>query len=113
DLLGQVLVHPPAGGPIPLRQVADIDITTGPPMVRSEGGKLVGFVFVDIDEEVQPIGSYVDDARALVAEKVALPSGVRLEWAGQFQYLERARDQLELVVPITLAVVFLLLFLST
>jgi Cu(I)/Ag(I) efflux system membrane protein CusA/SilA len=113
DLLGEVLVHPPRGGAIPLSQVADIEITTGPPMVRSEGGKLVGLVFVDLDEEKQPIGSYVDAARELVADKVALPPGVRLEWAGQFRYLERAREKLELVVPITLGLVFLLLFMAT
>jgi Cu(I)/Ag(I) efflux system membrane protein CusA/SilA len=112
DALGQILVHPPAGGAIPLEQVADIEITTGPPMVRSEGGKLVGFVFVDIDED-QALGNFVERAKKLVDERVALPAGVRLEWAGQFRYLERARDRLELVIPITIGIVFLLLFLST
>ncbi len=112
DALGKVLVHPPAGGAIPLQQVADIEITTGPPMIRSEGGKLVGFVFVDIDED-QALGTYVDRAKALVNEKVSLPPGTRLEWAGQFRYLERAKEKLTLVIPLTLAIVFFLLYLST
>ncbi len=112
ELLGKVLVHPPGGGAIPLELVADIEVTTGPPMVRSEGGKLVGFVFVDIDEE-QALADFVERAKKLVDQQVKLPPEARLEWAGQFQYLERARDKLELVVPITLGIVFLLLFLST
>jgi Cu(I)/Ag(I) efflux system membrane protein CusA/SilA len=105
-------VHPPGGGAIPLEQVADIEITTGPPMVRSEGGKLVGFVFIDITED-QALGDYVDRAKERVADEVKLPAGTRLEWAGQFRYLESARDKLAVVVPITLALVFMLLYLST
>jgi Cu(I)/Ag(I) efflux system membrane protein CusA/SilA len=112
DTLGQILVHPPGGGAIPLEQVADIEITTGPPMVRSEGGKLVGFVFIDITED-QALGDYVDRAKERVADEVKLPAGTRLEWAGQFRYLESARDKLAVVVPITLALVFMLLYLST
>ena len=112
DALGQILVHPPGGGAIPLEQVADIEITTGPPMVRSEGGKLVGFVFIDIAED-QALGDYVERAKQRVAENVKLPPGTRLEWAGQFRYLERAREKLAIVIPITLALVFVLLFLST
>ena len=112
DALRQILVHPPGGGAIPLEQVADIEITTGPPMVRSEGGKLVGFVFIDIDEE-QALGDYVERAKRIVEDEVKLPPGTRLEWAGQFRYLERARERLWVVVPITLGLVFVLLFLST
>ncbi|HUH05997.1 MAG TPA: efflux RND transporter permease subunit, partial [Kofleriaceae bacterium] len=112
EALRKVLIHPPVGGPIPLEQIVDIDFVTGSPMVRSEGGKLVGFVFVDIDDE-HPIREYVEAARKLVAEQVDLPPGVRLDWAGQFRHMERAREKLTIVVPITLILVVLLLYLNT
>lgn len=85
--------------------------TTGPPMFRSEDGKLVGFVFIDIAG--RPIADYLEDAREAVAAEVDLPPGTRLEWAGQFRYLERAKERLKLVVPLTLLVVFLLLYFHT
>ncbi|MCA9677123.1 MAG: efflux RND transporter permease subunit [Kofleriaceae bacterium] len=111
EALGRVLIHPPTGGAIPISQVADVRMVTGPPMIRSEAGRLVGYVFVDVDDGVA-IGDYVAAARPVVAA-VELPEGVRLEWAGQFRYLERARDRLKLVVPITLLLVILLLYLNT
>jgi Cu(I)/Ag(I) efflux system membrane protein CusA/SilA len=80
-------------------------------MIRSEDGKLVGFVFVDVAG--RPIADYVADARRAVAESVELPAGTRIEWAGQFRYLERARERLKLVVPLTLLAVFVLLWLAT
>jgi Cu(I)/Ag(I) efflux system membrane protein CusA/SilA len=80
-------------------------------MIRSEDGKLVGFVFVDIAERA--IADYVEEARAFVAERVDLPPGTRLEWAGQFRYLERAKARLKIVVPLTLAIVFFLLYIHT
>ena len=113
EKLKRILVHPPSGGPIPLEQIANISFSTGSPMVRSEGGKIVGYVFVDIDESVISISEYVEAAREKVAAEVRLPAGTRLEWAGQFRYMERARSKLAVVIPITLMVVFLLLFLST
>jgi len=111
ELLGQVLIATPSGAQIPLSQVADIRNVTGPPMIRSEDGKLVGFVFVDVTG--RPIAGYVEDAKRTVDETVALPAGIRLEWAGQYQYLERAVQKLVLVVPATLALVFFLLYLNT
>jgi Cu(I)/Ag(I) efflux system membrane protein CusA/SilA len=110
NLLGQILIGTAAGAQIPISQVADIEFVTGPPMIRSEDGKLVGFVFVDTD---RPIADYVEDARRVVAEQVELPSGVRLGWAGQFKYFERAKAQLKLVVPITLLLVIFLLYWNT
>jgi Cu(I)/Ag(I) efflux system membrane protein CusA/SilA len=106
-----VLVATPTGAQVPLGQVATITSTTGPPMIRSEDGRLVGFVFVDPGD--RPIADYVEEARALVAERVALPAGTRLEWAGQFTYFERAKERMLLVVPLTLAIVVLLLYLNT
>lgn len=111
SLLSRVLVPTPDGAQIPIGQVAELRFTTGPPMVRSEDGRLVGFVFVDVDG--RPIADYVRDAKARVADGVDLPEGVRLEWAGQYQYLERAQEKLALVVPLTLALVALLLWWNT
>ena len=109
--LKRVLVATPSGSQVPLSQVADIRFQTGPPFVRSEAGQLVGFVFADVSG--QPIVDYVGDAKRAVSEQVDLPPGTRLEWAGQFQYFERAKERLWLVAPVTLALVALLLFLNT
>ncbi|HEX4420070.1 MAG TPA: CusA/CzcA family heavy metal efflux RND transporter [Kofleriaceae bacterium] len=109
-LLGRILVGTPGGAQIPLAQVAEIKSVSGPPMIRSEDGKLVGFVFVDTD---RPIAAYVADAKAAVAHSARLPVGVRLAWVGQFTYLERAIAKLKLVIPITLALVVFLLYVNT
>src|SRR5262249_24189675 len=109
-LLGRTLIATPAGAQIPLSQVATIRSVLGPPMIRSEGGKLVGFVFVDTD---RPIADYVDDARAVVARDAKLAPGTRLEWVGQFKYFERARERLRWVIPLTLGIVFVLLYINT
>ena len=110
DLVGQALIKTPGGAQVPLSQVAEIRFVNGPPMIRSEDGKLVAFVFVDTD---RPIADYVAEAKQVVADKVDLPAGVRLGWAGQFRYLERAKAKLKLVVPLTLAIVVLLLYWNT
>jgi len=110
DLLGRILVGTPSGAQIPLSQVADIKPVSGPPMVRSEDGKLVGYVFVDTD---RPIADYVADAKAAVAQNAKLAPGIRIAWVGQFTYLERAKEKLKLVVPITLVLVFFLLYFNT
>ncbi|MGE0872853.1 MAG: efflux RND transporter permease subunit [Kofleriaceae bacterium] len=111
EALAKILVATPMGGPqIPLGQVADIKTVTGPPMIRSEDGKLVGFVFVDT---TRPIADYVKDAEGVLEREVKLPDGVRHFWVGQFKYLERAKDKLSVVVPITLMLVFVLLYLNT
>ena len=111
EALRRVLVPTPGGAQIPLVQVARLDFVTGPPMIRSEDGKLVGFVFVDLAG--RPIADYVEEAREAVAAQVELPAGTRIEWTGQFKYLERAKDRLKLVVPVTLLIVFFLLYFHT
>ncbi len=111
DALKRVLVATPSGVQVPLPQVAEIGFATGPPMIRSENGQLVNFVFVDIVG--RPLGDYVDEARRLVNERVELPPGVRLEWAGQFVYFERAKERLKIVVPVTLLIVFMFLYMNT
>ena len=109
--LARVLVSTPGGGQVPLGQVAKITFATGPPMIRSEDGRLVGYVF--IDPGTRAIGSYVAEARQVVASQVHLPAGVRTEWAGQFTYLERAKAKLKIVVPVTLFLIALLLYFNT
>ncbi len=111
EALKRVLIPTPTGAQIPIGQIADIELTTGAPMIRNEDGQLLGFVFVDVTE--RGIADYVVDARQVVAERVTLPPGYRLEWAGQFTYFERARARLKIVVPLTLLVVTFLLYLHT
>ena len=106
----KVLITTAAGAHIPITQVADIEFVSGPPMVRSEDGKLVGFVFVDTD---RPIADYVNEAKEVIASEVQLSSGTWLGWAGQFQYWERAKARLKFVVPLTLLLVVLLLYWNT
>jgi copper/silver efflux system protein len=108
DALGRILIATAQGAQVPLAEVADVTTVTGPPMIRSEDGKLVGFVSIDTD---RPIADYVADARPAV-DRAAL-HGARVAWVGQYTYLERARARLRLVVPITLAIVVFLLYLST
>jgi Cu(I)/Ag(I) efflux system membrane protein CusA/SilA len=110
ELLGRMLIATPTGEQIPLSEVARIQSVLGPPMIRSEGGKLVGFVFVDTD---RPIADYVAEVKQVVKRDVKLPTGTRLEWVGQFKYFERARERLVWVVPLTLGIVMLLLYFNT
>jgi Cu(I)/Ag(I) efflux system membrane protein CusA/SilA len=109
--LERALVAAPNGAQVPLRQVARITHATGPPMIRSEDGRLVGYVFVDPGE--RPIAAYVEEARQAVAEQVTLPAGVRIEWAGQFRHYESAKSKLLIVVPLTLFLIALLLYFNT
>ncbi|WP_290539423.1 CusA/CzcA family heavy metal efflux RND transporter [Alcanivorax sp.] len=106
----RLLIPTPTGATLPITEVADIAFRTGAPMIRNEDGQLVGFVFVDLKSDVG-VADYVAQAKDVVADKVALPSGYRLGWAGQFQYFERAKARLQWVVPATLLAVFLLLYL--
>jgi Cu(I)/Ag(I) efflux system membrane protein CusA/SilA len=110
ELLGRILIRTPDGSQIPLSQIVSIKSVLGPPMIRSEGGKLVGFVFVDTD---RPIADYVAEAKQVVARDVELPPGTRLAWVGQFKYFERARERLKWVIPLTLGIVCLLLYFNT
>ncbi len=99
---------------IPLGQLADIHITTGPPLIKNEDGALTGWVYVDVTG--RDIGSYVKDAKRVVSEKIEnagmLPTGYRLEWTGQYEYMLRVKERLKVVVPLTLALIFVLLFMN-
>jgi Cu(I)/Ag(I) efflux system membrane protein CusA/SilA len=109
EILGRVLIGTPDGAQVPLSQVTTIKSVLGPPMIRSEGGKLVGFVFVDTE---RPIADYVADAKRAVARDAVLPAGTRLSWVGQFKYFERAKERLKWVIPLTVVSVFFLLYLN-
>jgi len=98
------------GAQIPLSAVAAISLADGPPMLRSENARLSGWIYVDI--RGRDLGSVVQDAQRVVAQRVKLPPGVSLSWSGQFEYLERARARLVLVVPFVLLVIFVLLFMT-
>jgi copper/silver efflux system protein len=99
-----------SGAQIALADVADVQIADGPDMIRSENARLSGWTYVDI--RGRDIGSYVADAKRAVAERVKLPPGYALVWSGQFEYLERALERLKLVIPLTLAIILLLLYLN-
>jgi Cu(I)/Ag(I) efflux system membrane protein CusA/SilA len=97
------------GEALTLGTVATVAIVDGPPMIKSENARPNGWIYVDI--RGRDLGSYVKDAQRAVAERVALPSGYSIAWSGQFEYLERATQRLSVVVPATLAIIFLLLFM--
>jgi Cu(I)/Ag(I) efflux system membrane protein CusA/SilA len=110
EALERVLITASTGAQIPITQVANITFRTGPPMLRNEDGKLVGFVFVDVNEKIG-IPDYVALAKKVVMEKVNVPEGYRLDWAGQFQYYERAKARLKILVPLTLFLIFFMLYM--
>ena len=111
ESLKRVLVSTMDSGQIPLAQLADLTLSTAPPSIHDENGALAGFVFVDVAG--RDIGSYVAEAKQTINDRVSLPPGYHLEWAGQFEYLQRAASRLKLVVPFTLLIVFILLYLNT
>jgi len=110
ESLRRVLVATPTGTQVPISQLADIRLTTGPPVIKSENAQLVGYVFIDVAD--RDIGSYVAEAQAVVAENVELPTGYTLRWSGQYEYMERAKERLVYVVPLTGLIIFLLLYLN-
>ncbi|MBS1153556.1 MAG: cation transporter, partial [Myxococcaceae bacterium] len=95
---------------LPLSMLARIETVMGPPMIKSEQGSLTGWVYVDL--EGRDVGGYVDDAKKAVARELALPPGYSLQWTGQYELLERVRARMAIVVPLTLALVFLILYLT-
>jgi len=106
----EVLVPTMDGAMIPLGQLARVEVVKGAPAIRTENALLSAYIFVDIRD--RDIGSYVADARRVVAEKVKFPPGYYATWSGQFEYMERARARMKIVVPITLLIIFMLLYLN-
>jgi Cu(I)/Ag(I) efflux system membrane protein CusA/SilA len=110
ELAANTLVSLPAGGAVPLGEVAKIARSRGPTMVRTEDGQLVNYVYVDFHD--RDLGGFVADAKRAVAERVTFPPGYYVRWSGQFEYLERANERLRIVVPVTLALILFLLWLN-
>lgn len=110
ESLRRVLVGTPTGAQIPMAQLARITMATGPPMIRDENGSLAGIVFVDVAG--RDLGGYVEEVQRLIRERVLLPPNYSLVWGGQFQYLERAKARLKVVVPVTILLIFVLLYLN-
>ena len=100
------------GASVPLGQLADVRVTTGPPMIKDENGVLVGYVFADIDQTQRDLGGWVNDAKAVVAAQLSLPAGYRLQWTGQYEFLEAMEARLRYVIPLTLLLVVALLYLA-
>lgn len=105
-----VQVAIPGGGTVPLGEVADVKLTRGATTIRTENGQLAVYVFVDIAN--RDLGGYVAEAKEAVSSSVQMPPGYSVAWSGQYEYLERAKARLAIVVPLTLAVIFLLLYLN-
>ena len=99
-----------SGGQVPLSMLADIRVSEGPPMLKSENARLSNWIYVDL--RGRDLKSAVEEMQQAVAQQVKLPAGVSLSWSGQFEYLERASAQLKIVLPVTLAIIFVLLFVT-
>ena len=110
EKLRNLPVVTPTGARIPLGEVTDIRVESGPAMIKSENARPNGWTFVDIKD--RDLGSYVAEAQRIVNEQVELPAGYSINWSGQYEYLVRAKERLKVVIPITLAIIMLLLYLN-
>ncbi|HJW09620.1 MAG TPA: efflux RND transporter permease subunit, partial [Holophagaceae bacterium] len=113
DSLRRVLVPLPGGGQIPMSEIADLQLVTGPAMIRNENGLLSGYVFVDFDTAKVDVGGYVTEAKKALATALKVPPGYSIAWSGQFENMIRVRERLKLILPITLVLIFALLYLNT
>ncbi len=110
EKLKRVIVPTPTGAQIPISQVADIQISRGAPVIKSENAKMTGWIYVDITGI--DVGTYVKRAKIALTKELKVPEGYSIVWSGQYEYMERANKRLKLVVPITLLIIFLLLFFN-
>ena len=109
DKLRRVPVMTPMGHTVPLGQIATVKVTKGAPAIKSENARRTAWIFVDL--KTSDVGGYVKAAKKAVADQVKIPTGVSIVWSGQFEYMERANKRLSIVVPLTLALIFLLLYI--
>ncbi|MEM9358896.1 MAG: CusA/CzcA family heavy metal efflux RND transporter [Pseudomonadota bacterium] len=109
EQLAEILIPTPAGQHIPLGEVAKIEVTDGPPMLRSENARLTGWVFVDIAD--RDIGTYVTEASSIIRDKIKLPPGYSITWSGQFEQMIEARERLSIAIPTAALIIFVLLML--
>jgi len=113
EALKRVLVPLPSGATIPMSQIADVRLTSGPAMIRDENGLLDGYVIVDFDTSKIDVGSYVEHAKAAIVRDLKLPTGYSLTWSGQFENMIRVKERLKVILPITLVLIFGLLYANT
>lgn len=111
EKIGQVLISTPSGSQIPVAQVADIELASGPGMIRDENGRLAGYVFIDVGD--RDLGSYVEEVKAAVKKSIVFPAGYFPVYSGQYELMQRVAERMALVIPITLVLIFLLIFLNT
>lgn len=109
----RILITTPTGAQIPLSEVAKVHFREGPSMIRDENASLVGYVYIDIDPSRVDIGTYVGKAKKLIEAKVKVPEGYLISWSGQFENMERVKERLKVVIPITLALIIFLLYFNT
>ncbi len=106
----RILVKTPMGAQVPLGQLAQVTMTTGPAMIRDEDGQLAGYVYVDT--ATSDIGGYVEAAKAAISRDVTLPAGYTLQWTGQYEFQVRARERLRILVPLVFFIIFMLLYMT-
>lgn len=111
EKLRRVLVPTMSGAQIPLEQLADIHLSLGPSMIRDENGMLSGYVYVDMTG--RDIGGYVAEAKKIVRQKLQLPTGYSLQWSGQYENMLRVKERLKVVIPVTIFIIFILLYMNT
>ena len=109
--LRRILISTPDGSQVPMEQVADIQVHQGPDMIKSEGSRRAAWVFVDLQDI--DVGTYIAKAKEALAARLKIPTGYSLIWSGQYEYMEAAKKRLKVIIPITLVLVFLLLYLNT
>jgi Cu(I)/Ag(I) efflux system membrane protein CusA/SilA len=110
EKLKRILIPTINGAQVPLEQLAELRLASGPAMIRDEDAQLAGYVYVDMAG--RDIGSYVEEAKRKVAEQVKLPTGYTLSWSGQYEFIQRAKEKLMYVVPLTLLIIFVLLYMN-
>jgi Cu(I)/Ag(I) efflux system membrane protein CusA/SilA len=113
ERLERVLVQTPNGGQVPIQQIANIKLTNGPSMIRDENALLSGYVFIDFDTAERDVGTYVHDAKRAVEANLKPTPGYAISWSGQFENMTRVRARMKIVLPVTLVLIFLLLYMNT
>jgi Cu(I)/Ag(I) efflux system membrane protein CusA/SilA len=113
DKLARVLIPTPNGAQVPLGQLATVKLNEGPSMIRDENGKLTGYVYIDVDTAHRDLGSYIEEAKRAVASQLTMPAGYTMQWSGQYEAMERVKQRMLIVVPITLFLVAFLIYMNT
>ncbi|HJW75480.1 MAG: cation transporter [Anaeromyxobacter sp. RBG_16_69_14] len=113
ESLRRVLLPLPGGGQIPMQEIADVEMVSGPSMIRDENGLLAGYIYVDFDTSKVDVGSYVEEAKKAIGHQLKLPTGYGLSWSGQYENMLRVKERLKLILPLTLLLIFGLLYMNT